>query len=274
MKQVAAISKLKAMEIREFAEAILFSESIEVKLETTSKSFRDRAPGEARFIEMPARPPNLRFDKHRRGAQMPSVEGLRESRLRAVAHHIMANHELQALESMAWLLIAFPDAPAEFRQEVAHVMFDEQRHTRMHIGRLETMGLKFGDKPVNGQVWLRTTSSRSLLDYLARLPLAFEGGNLDLSLEFAERFESAGDSKSASVMRAIHEDEITHVSLGVRWLRKLKPAGQSDWDAFTSHLGERMKPRMARGKDFQREARIKAGLDEDSIRKLEEIYEG
>jgi hypothetical protein len=47
---------------------------------------------------------------------MPAAGAFHDPARRAVAHHIMANHELQALEVMAWTLLAFPEAPAAFRR--------------------------------------------------------------------------------------------------------------------------------------------------------------
>ena len=90
----------------------------------------------------------------------------------------MANHELQALEVMAWTVLAFPGAPTEFRQGMAAVMRDEQRHTRMHIERAERLGVSFGDLPVNCYIWKKALQFTSVLDYVAGLPLVFEGANL------------------------------------------------------------------------------------------------
>src|SRR5437667_249065 len=83
-------------------------------------------------------------------------------------------------------------------------------------------GLEFGDIPVNGYFWGKGQEFESLLDYLAGLPLTFEGRNLDHTLEFEVWFHRAGDEKSAGVMRAIHRDEIQHVAFGWHWLRQLK----------------------------------------------------
>lgn len=257
------------MEIREFAERILISESLAEKLERPSGPLTDDAPGESLRVEVPARPANLVFAGRREAPPMPRPGAFVEPRNRAIAHHIMANHELQAAEVMAWVLCAFPQAPREFRAGMAGIIADEQRHTRMHLERLNALGLQFGELPINGYIWKKAMEFENELDYLAGLPLMFEGRNLDHTLEFAGYFERAGDARSAAVMRAIHRDEIEHVAFGVHWLRTLKPAEQSEWDAFQSHLKWPMRPSKARGDDFQRDARRAAGMSEEFINRLE-----
>jgi uncharacterized ferritin-like protein (DUF455 family) len=261
------------MELREFASRILLSKDIEQKLHSPTEPFRDDVPGSALRIAEPARPENLTFAPRRTAPAMPPEGALSRPEKRAVAHHIMANHELQALEVMAWTLLAFPDAPADFRMGMAQIMQDEQRHTRMHIQRAAKLGLHFGELPVNCYIWKKAMSFASLLDYLACLPLLFEGGNLDHSLELAGAFANAGDERSAALMRRIHEDEIGHVRFGIEWLRRLKPEDQSDWEAFSQHLHWPLRPAKARGHVFQREARLRAGLDADFVDRLERCTE-
>jgi uncharacterized ferritin-like protein (DUF455 family) len=201
---------------------------------------------------------------------MPRPQALADPARRAVAHHIMANHELQALEVMAFILRAFPEAPPPFRLGMAQIMADEQRHTRLHIDRLRELGMRFGDIPVNGYFWKKAQLFNSLLDSLAGLPLTFEGRNLDHTVEFEDYFLAAGDSRSAGIMRAIHRDEIRHVAFGIHWLRVLKPPELTDWEAYEQHLVWPLRPGKARGDRFQREAREAAGLSADFIDRLED----
>lgn len=257
------------VELRAFAERVLFSEGIEEKLAPPAALIDDR-PGAAVRVQEPARPAGMRVLERRRGARMPKSLG--EARLRAVAHHVMANHELQALEAMAWILLAYPDAPPAFRLGVGRIMVDEQRHTRMHVARCRAGGLDFGDAPVNGYVWKKAAAGRDLLDYLACLPLTLEGGNLDHTLDFAERFERAGDPRGAHVMRAIHDDEIEHVAFGMGWLRELKPADLSDWEAYIGRLRWPLAPLDAVGRTFRRGPRRAAGLSEEFIDRLEAAH--
>lgn len=258
------------MELRTFAERVLLSESLEVKLERVREPFTDDSPGPALRILEPGRPANLKFAPRRTAPAMPHPETFGDPRRRAIAHHIMANHELQALEVMAWVLLTFPEAPTEFRLGMARVMEDEQRHTRMHMERGATLGIAFGELPVNCYIWKKALQFASILDYLAGLPLTFEGRNLDHTVEFEGFFLKVDDPKSAAMMRAIHKDEIEHVRFGIEWLRKLKPAHLSDWEAYTQHLQWPLRPEKSVGDDFQAEARRAAGLSEDFLQKLQQ----
>lgn len=257
------------MEVRAFAEQVLFSEPLEDKLKPASGGFSDDQPGDAVDVQEPARSENLKFAPRRMAASMPKPGAFKDATRRGTAHHILANHELQALEVMARVALLFPDAPTEFRIGLSEIMQDEQRHTRMHVERAAMLGVEFGSLPVNSYIWKKSLEFKSVLSYIATLPLVFEGCNLDHTLEFASYFEAVGDDRSAALMRVIHRDEIEHVAFGMNWLRKLKPTGQSDWDAFCEHLEWPLRPVKAKGDVFQVEARRQAGLSDDFIEKIQ-----
>ncbi|MFN9719541.1 MAG: ferritin-like domain-containing protein [Planctomycetota bacterium] len=257
------------MELRAFAEQVLLTPDLSRKVARISESLTDENPGEPQRVERPARPANLLFAARRTAPAMPKAQSLRDPVKRAIAHHVMANHELQALEVMAMVLLAFPEAPAEFRMGMAKIMFDEQRHTRMHAQRCDELGLAFGELPVNSWIWQKAQDFQTTLEYVAGLPLVFEGANLDHTVEFEDYFRQAGDRRSAAIMRAIHKDEIHHVEFGLRWLRRFKSPDDSDWDAWRKALKWPIRPEKARGDLFQREARLQAGLTPDFVDRLE-----
>jgi len=263
-----AIRDSSCMEIREFARRCLLSTEIDEKLLEPELPWTDLERGAAERVDAPGRPADLQFADRRMAPRLPSAQSLKEPAKRGLAHHVLANHELQALEVMAWALLAFPDSPGDFRVGVADVMRDEQRHTRMHIERAAKLGVRFGQYPVNGYIWQKSMSVTSVLDYCACLPLVFEGRNLDHSLELAEQFAGVGDERSAALMRTIHRDEIQHVAFGLEWLRKLKPGQMSDWEAFESHLHWPLRAEKASGETFQREAREVAGMSKEFIEGL------
>jgi len=259
------------MELRVFAEQILLIPSLEQKLDRSTGPLTDAAPGKPLQIVQPERPANLQFAPRRTAPAMPRPGAFRHSEKRAIAHHIMANHELQALEVMAWVLCAFPEAPADFRRGLVDIMHDEQRHTRLHTQRAAALGLTFGDLPVNGYIWNKAMAYRSVLDYLAGLPLTFENRNLDHTLEFSGYFRDAGDDESAAIMQTIHDDEIRHVRFGLEWFRRLKPPDASDWDVYCDHLTWPIRPAKARGDTFHREPRLAAGMTAEFIDRLQNV---
>jgi uncharacterized ferritin-like protein (DUF455 family) len=261
------------MELRMFAERVLFSDQLDLKIARIAETLTDEHPGSPVRVEIPARPPNLQFAARKTAPAMPKAASLKDATKRAIAHHVMANHELQALEVMAMVLLAFPEAPTDFRMGMAHIMFDEQRHTRMHAQRAQELGLQFGDLPVNGWIWKKAIEYQTTLEYVAGLPLVFEGANLDHTVEFEQYFVAAGDRRSAAIMRAIHKDEIHHVEFGLHWLRQFKQPNESDWDAWTAALHWPIRPSKARGDLFQRDARRQAGLTDDFIDRLEAFEE-
>lgn len=261
------------MELRELADRILFSASLAEKLSPLPDNLTDRDPGPAESIARPARPDNLQFAARRTAPAMPPPGAFHDPARRAVAHHIMANHELQALEVMAWVLRAFPAAPTEFRKGLVAIMRDEQRHTRMHVERARVLGVEFGQFPVNSYIWQKAQDYRSVLDYLAGLPLTFEGRNLDHTVEFEQAFLAAGDRRSAVIMATIHREEIEHVAFGLRWLRELKPPEASDWETYSQHLHWPMRPSKSVGDSFQRDARLAAGMSSEFVDLLQAAIE-
>lgn len=257
------------MEIRLFAEQVLLSESLDDKLKQIKLPITDDNPGQATRITEPARPNRLKFAARKESPAMPKPAGFANPARLAVAHHIMANHELQALEVMAFVLLAFPDAPAEFRRGMIDIMHDEQLHTHIHIVEAKRLGLQFGDLPVNCYIWKKAQVFECLLDYIACLPLVFEGRNLDHSLEFEEYFEAVDATPSAKIMRRIHNDEIRHVAFGWEWLNRLNPEGSSVWETWNAHLKWPIRPQKAVGDSFNVQARLDAGMSAEFIAQLE-----
>ena len=256
------------MELRAFAEQVLYSDSLDEKIRRPASAMTDEYPGDAVRVSEPVRPANMQFAARRTAPLMPKPQAFVDPARRAVAHHIMANHELQALEVMAMVLLAFPDVASEFRMGLVQIMFDEQRHTKMHALRSAELGLPFGDLPVNGYIWKKATAYNSVLEYIAGLPLVFEGANLDHTVELETYFLNGNDQRGAAIVKAIHHDEIGHVQFGMEWLRKLKDPHLSDFDAWQQALHWPIRPLHARGDDFQRDARLAAGMDGQFIDQL------
>ena len=255
------------MELREYAHRIVTAPDIDSKLEPASTPLSDACPGEPLRIEAPGRPPNLTISPVEK-TRVPSVRGYHDPSQRARVLHSFANHELQAAELFAWALLAFPEAPTEFRRGLLEILIEEQRHTRMYCSRLAAHGHRLGDFPVSGYFWHKTPGITSPLRFVCAMSLTFENANLDHTIDSADAIRRAGDEKTARVVDQIHRDEIGHVRFGWRWLLYWKPADQTPWETYCENVDWPLRPALARGQRFYPEGRIAAGLDPEFVRRL------
>ncbi len=259
------------MELREFAERILFATSLEEKLQPPSPGISDeRAGAPLAAPDVPGRPAELRFkDRNATGGDFPGLARLEEARERGKLLHFFANHELLATELMALVLVRFPNAPAAFRKGVLQTLKDEQAHTRLYLERMEECGIHFGELPVSGYFWRAVSKMENPIDYVAGLCLTFEQANLDYARYFARGFAQAGDTASAQLLERIYRDEIGHVAYGLKWFRRWKNPGSSDWEAFCQALKFPLSPQRAKGFALNVEGRRAAGLEPEFISRLE-----
>ena len=257
------------MELREFAERVLFATSLEEKLQSPAV-ITDEQPGSAIVTPAaPGRPRELIFKATgtARG-EFPGTRHLEQADERGRLLHFFANHELLATELMALVLLKFPDAPAAFRKGVYETLKDEQEHTRLYMERMKSCGIEFGAIPVSGYFWRAVSGMESPMDYVAGLSLTFEQANLDFARHFSACFGEVGDADSAKLLQKIYRDEIGHVAYGLKWFRRWKNPSESDWEAFCRQLKFPLSPARAKGFSINVEGRRAAGLPLDFIENL------
>ncbi len=215
-----------------------------------------------RRVAQPGRPPELRCV-----AKAPKTRGLGTPTGRARALHTFLHHELQAAELMAWALLAFPAAPAEFRAGLVRIALDEVRHMRLYAGHIATLGRAVGDFAVRDWFWERVPSCPDPRSFVATMGLGFESANLEHSRAFADRFRTAGDEEGARIQELVGLEEIAHVRFGVRWFVEL--TGDLTFDAWSAALPPPLSPMLMRGHPLQRAARARAGFPEAFLDRLE-----
>ncbi len=256
------------MELSDFAATVLGSPRLEDKLLdpgvlTDFHPTRHAAPRGG-----PGRPLGAELGSDASPPVFPNPGSLTETSGRALALHFFANHELMALELMALTLLRFPDVEPEFRMGVARTMLDEQRHFRLYRQRGQELGIGFGEVGVNSYFWNALSGISKPLDYVTVLSMTLEQANLDFARWYGAEFTKLGDSRTASIMGAIYEDEIEHLAYGVRWFERWRKPGQDLWGAWVEALPPGVDPSQARGKGFSAEGRRRAGLPEDYIRRV------
>jgi uncharacterized ferritin-like protein (DUF455 family) len=257
------------MELREFAEQVLFATTLEEKLRAPVR-VTDEQPGPPLVTPAaPGRPLNLQFKPHATGkSEFPGLHRLEDKNERGKLLHFFANHELLATELMALVLLKFPDAPAAFRKGVFETLKDEQEHTRLYLERMKACDVQLGDFPVSGYFWRCVSPMEHPIDYVAGLCLTFEQANLDFAGHYGKNFAAVGDADSAKLLQKIYRDEIGHVAYGLKWFRRWKNPTESDWEAFCHTLKFPLSPQRAKGFSLNVAGRKAAGLDEHFIAEL------
>jgi uncharacterized ferritin-like protein (DUF455 family) len=257
--------------VRDYCLSILESGSLAAKLRPPrlhgGVELDDRQPGPPVIMDAPARDVALRL----RGVaeRLPSLQELRDPAARAVCLERFAHHELMAVELFAWALLTWPDMPESLRRSFVRVLEEEQRHLRLYLSRLEAHGSGLGDRPLSDYFWKHAPAMRSSphgpLAFLSAMGLTFEQANLDFSLFYGKGFARAGDPESARAMNLVHVEEIGHVALALRWLRRLKRPGWNEITTYEQTVPFPLQASRAKGKRFSIDARRQAGLPEEFI---------
>ncbi len=244
---------------RAWAEQVITGRSLADKLARPPGDVVLADDGPPILHDAPGRPPELVIVRGR-DARVPPIAGMPDPQQRARILHALANHELQAIELFAWALLAYPSAPEAFRRGLVAILEDEQRHLEMYVERLGAHGVAFGSHPVTGHFWNKLDHLTTPLAFVCAMALTFENANLDFAGEYARAARACGDHATADVLDRVHTDEIRHVHFGWVWLRRLSE-GIDPWTAYVANTRFPLGPKRARGATFDRDARIRAGMD-------------
>jgi uncharacterized ferritin-like protein (DUF455 family) len=98
------------------------------------------------------------------------------------------------------------------------IAVDESRHFSWLTSRLEELGSSYGALPAHRIVWdAANVSKGSRRERLAIGQLCQEARGLDAGPRLAKRMLGMGDKVSSAIVSKIAEEEVAHVSIGVKW---------------------------------------------------------
>lgn len=259
------------MNYREYARIILEGESLEDKLLSAKDVVLETSLKRYDLPENPGRSARLKFNNEQ--VKFPRSASFHLEEKRGLALHFFANHELLAIEMMAAALLIYPDTNKEmllFKKGLIKTIQDEQKHLSLYIKRMGDFGINLGDFPLNDFFWRSMEKLTTPSHFYSAMALTFESANLDFAQFYEESFKAVEDFKTAQIMRIVLEDEISHVALGAHWLNQWR--GDKDlWNYYQTHLPGVMTPARAKGIQFDKETRRKAGLDINFINQLDQF---
>jgi uncharacterized ferritin-like protein (DUF455 family) len=145
--------------------------------------------------------------------------------------------ELQALEGAGRSLWDFPDAPWEFKMNMARQCWDETRHVQVYEKLLEHVGGYAGMFPESTFLFECACSDDPALR-VAGVNRGLEGLACDVFRDMIRYAEKTGDEKMKQAVDYVLADELTHVRFGSEWVKE-----------FTKDDPER----FARAQEFRRQ---------------------
>ena len=175
--------------------------------------------GHCRPPERPARPERPLLCGP---GEMPKRSTGPKGRLALV--HALAHIELNAID-LAWDIIArftANDMPTDFYDEWVVVAVEEAKHYQALERRLSSWDMAYGELPAHDGLWeAAAITANELTARLALIPMTLEARGIDTTPMTCQRLRQAGDSETADILDMIYEDEIKHLSVGVRWFEFL-----------------------------------------------------
>jgi len=192
-----------------------------------------------------------------------------DERLKMRMHGIFVG-ELQALEGAGRSLWDFPEAPWEFKLNMARQCWDEARHVQIFEKLIDHVGGEVGAFPENTFLFETSCHDDPVLR-VTGVNRCLEGLACDVFRSLVDYGSQVGDDLLAQAADYVLADELTHVRFGSDWSRE-----------FTKDDPERAR----RAKEFQRETerafsfggrqiaraeRLEAGFTEEELDEIEQL---
>ncbi|TGJ76609.1 hypothetical protein E0Z10_g10846 [Xylaria hypoxylon] len=227
----------------------------------------------AGIVTAPDEPPRQNLQEVKPG-RMPKAGKGGTLKSRITMLHALANIEQWAIDLAIDICVRFAtfqtiatnnsvaqNLPRTFYYDWLKVANDEAKHFSLLRARLEELGSHFGALPVHHGLWdSATMTAHDLRARISVIALVHEARGLDMNPLTIEKFRVAGDVESVDVMTIIHNDEITHVTTGHRWLTWIcQQEGTDPVQVFRTSVQNHFWG-VVKG-PFNTDARLQAGMD-------------
>ncbi len=216
------------------------------------------------------------------GRDLPVLERGRRGERRGFSHpegqarllHDLASIELQAMELAYRSFVEFPNAPSEFREQMAELALSESEHLTLCLDRLEEYGFQWGHWPVYLSLWNSVSREDSLLDRLLIVHRYLEASGLDAGVSLLRKLAQSHSPALTQVVKKITEEEVDHVAFGSRWYqffcREQRLDADHDFKQRLSVLSVQLPKRF---EVIDPQVRQRAGFTEAEVKAAQELRE-
>jgi uncharacterized ferritin-like protein (DUF455 family) len=208
-------------------------------------------------------------------------DGAAPTRLKLRMHGIFVG-ELQALEGAGRSLWDFPEAPWEFKMNMARQCWDEARHVQIYEKLLVHCGGYVGMFPESSFLFECACADDPALR-VAGVNRGLEGLACDVFRDMIRYAEGTGDEKMQQAIDYVLADELTHVRFGSEWVKEFTKNDPTRFEAAQAFrrqvdkqfsFGGSRSDREDAAIRIAREDRIEAGFTEQELDELTELSAG
>ncbi|MES2855986.1 MAG: DUF455 family protein [Bdellovibrionota bacterium] len=203
-------------------------------------------------------------------SQLPDKPGLMKAEGQGRLLHDLASIELQAMELATRSLFEYPDAPAQFRNELADLALGEGRHLALCLDAMEDLGFPWGTWDVHSSLWNAVSNDDTLLDRILIVHRYLEGSGLDAGESILRRMKGVKALRAKPVVETIMQEEVDHVLFGSRWYHTIAKRDHVDAEKDFSSRIARIAQMVPRRERIAVEVRKLAGFNDFEIAVLEE----
>ncbi|KAJ5495441.1 hypothetical protein N7539_000557 [Penicillium diatomitis] len=202
---------------------------------------------------------------------MPRTRKAGSVKSRIALLHALANIELWAIDLAIDICVRFStfktvesnpqELPRAYFHDWLKVARDEAKHFSLLRSRIEELGSYFGALPVHNGLWQSALETAyDLRSRISIIALVHEARGLDVNPLTIQKFRIAADLESVETLEIIHNDEITHVTTGHRWLTWIcAQEGTDPVKIFRDNVSKHFRGSIQG--PFNEEARLQAGMD-------------
>ena len=190
--------------------------------------------------------------------------------LRVQLHGIFVG-ELQALEAAGRTLWDYPDAPWDFKMNMARQCWDEARHVQVYEKLIEHVGGDIGEFPENTFLFEASCVDDPALR-VTGVNRCLEGLACDAFRSLIDYARSEGDALMAQAIDFVLADELTHVRFGSEWVKQFTaddPERARRAREFQTETERRFN--FGGGREIARDERREAGFSEAELEELDAI---
>lgn len=204
-------------------------------------------------------------------AELPPKPGLSRADGQARLLHDLASIELQAMELAVRTLFEFPEAPTEFREQLAEVAIGESRHLKLCLDSLHALDFDWGHWGAHLALWNAVSARDTLLDRILIVHRYLEGSGLDAGESILRRLRGVRAPLARSTVELIVSEEVDHVEFGSRWYRTIAKQIGVDVDLDFRERMRAISIAVPRREQLARDLRLRAGFTMSEITVLEQL---